>query len=162
MFYYPIISFVFSCNTPYHQHYPDNHESQAPQQAAHDVEPQERTDLGAYRGGQLLGGIAGELSAIEIMLKNRIFGDQPINHLFGFLPGNLLGWREIGVNQLLDLRLVIRTDMDNLDGTNNHRALERDQQEEEKSDHVALGSKRGVPVPPTDEKEKQRQANGGD
>ena len=85
------------------------------------------------------------------MLEDRVFRDKPVDYLFG---------REIRADQLLDLRFIVRTDVDNLDGTHNHRALEGKQEEEEKAYHIADGSECGVPIPAAYQEEKQGKANG--
>lgn len=95
------------------------------------------------------------------MPKDRIFRNKPVNHLFGFLPGDFLRRREIGADHLLDLRFIIRADIDNLDSTHNHCALEGEQEKEEKAYYVAYGSKGGVPIPAAYQKEKQGKANDG-
>ena len=112
------------------------------------------------RRRELLGGIAGELSGVEVMLEDRVFRDKPVDYLFGFLPGDFLRRREIGTDHLLDLRFIIRADVDNLDGTHNHRALEGKQEEEEKAYHIADGSECGVPIPAAYQEEKLGKANG--
>ena len=94
------------------------------------------------------------------MLEDRVFRDKPVDYLFGFLPGDFLRRREIGTDHLLDLRFIIRADVDNLDGTHNHRALEGKQEEEEKAYHIADGSECGVPIPAAYQEEKQGKANG--
>lgn len=94
------------------------------------------------------------------MLEDRVFRDKPVDYLFGFLPGDFLRRREIGTDHLLDLRFIIRADVDNLDGTHNHRALEGKQEEEEKAYHIADGSECGVPIPTAYQEEKQGKANG--
>lgn len=154
------VFFIPFRNAPYHQYRPHNHKAQAPQQTAQDVEAQERTDFGTHYRRELLGGIAGELSGVEVMLEDRVFRDKPVDYLFGFLPGDFLRRREIGTDHLLDLRFIIRADVDNLDGTHNHRALEGKQEEEEKAYHIADGSECGVPIPAAYQEEKQGKANG--